>query len=167
MNTRRSPPNSYTEASFIVCTRLDSGILHGHVALPRTPVSHSLSGAFVVSSGGPWRVSFRPVIYGTSWSRSLQASRCRFLPPCAARGKDRMLSLRERVPSLTFLTALCGTWQGQDAQFTRLSPISDRKGEILREAPPKPAGAHGQTRLPTHPRKELGLVYLSIYLSIY
>jgi len=65
-----------------------------------------------------------------SYRRTLRASRCRFLPPFAALGKDRMLSLRERVPSLTFLTALCGTWRGPAAQFTRVSPISDINGEV-------------------------------------
>jgi hypothetical protein len=69
-------------------------------------------------------------ISNISYRRTLQASRCRFLPPCAALGKDRMLSLRKRVPSLTFLTALCGTWRGPDAQFTRVSPISDINGEV-------------------------------------
>ena len=118
-NTRRSPPNSYTEASFIVCTRLDSGVCIGTLRCRKRQChircqEHSLSAAGVLggcrfvphlTALGQERVSLRPVIYVTSWSKSLQASRCRFLPPCAALGKDRRLSLREGVPFLTFLTA--------------------------------------------------------------
>ena len=53
------------------------------------------------TADGQDRVAFRIVVYDTSYifdisyRRSLQASRCRFLPPCAALGKDRRISLRE------------------------------------------------------------------------
>ena len=65
--------------------------------------------SFLTALCGTWQgqgAQFTRVspISDISYRRSLQASRCRFLPPCAALGKDRMLSLREWVP---FLKTVC------------------------------------------------------------